>query len=113
MILLDLGETLGKILIRINPGIPRSWPDVAKTLREWSTTITYSPRHPDHQTRSFIGGEFDLGQRSYMLKIYNFMTGALAVSCGTGYAAVRAGFNQQIAGTPLIWVVMLAPPVAT
>ena len=46
-----------------------------------------------------------------MLKVYNFMTCGLAMSGLTGYAAVSSKFYQQIAGTPLIWVIMLAPLV--
>ena len=46
----------------------------------------------------------DLGLRQYMLKLYNFMGAGLVA-----YVAVATGFYQQIAHTPLIWVVMLAP----
>lgn len=50
--------------------------------------------------------------REYMLRVYNFMAGGLIVSGLTGYIAVRTGFYQQIAETPLIWIVMLAPLAA-
>jgi hypothetical protein len=42
----------------------------------------------------------------------NFMAGGLIVSGAAGYLAAWTGFYQQIAGTPLIWVVMLAPLAA-
>lgn len=53
---------------------------------------------------------YDAGLRSYMLGIYNYMSGALAV---TGliafFSAQSTQLMQAIYGTPLQWVVMLAP----
>jgi FtsH-binding integral membrane protein len=74
--------------------------------------MAYSPQHPDYQARPYIADEIDPGLRAYMLKVYNFMAGGLVVSGVAGYAAAWTGFYQQISGTPLIWVVMLAPLVA-
>jgi FtsH-binding integral membrane protein len=54
-------------------------------------------------------GEIDLGLRQYMLRVYNFMAAGLGLTGLVAYAAVATGFYQQIAGTPLIWLVMLAP----
>ncbi len=54
----------------------------------------------------------DAGLRRYMLQVYNTMAGGLALTGLVAYAAVATGFYQQIAGTPLIWVVMLAPLAA-
>jgi len=51
----------------------------------------------------------DLGLRQYMLRVYNFMAAGLGLTGLVAYAAVATGFYQQIAGTPLIWLVMLAP----
>ena len=51
----------------------------------------------------------DLGLRQYMLTVYNFMAGGLGLTGLVAYAAAATGFYQQIAGTPLIWLVMLAP----
>ncbi|WP_429925672.1 Bax inhibitor-1/YccA family protein (plasmid) [Agrobacterium vitis] len=51
----------------------------------------------------------DPGLRRYMLRVYNLMAGGLVVSGFVGYLAAASGFYQQIAGTPLIWIVMLAP----
>ncbi len=67
------------------------------------------PRSHDYRAPAHILDEIDPGLRAYMLRVYSFMAGALAVSGVTGYAAVSTGFYRQIAGTPLIWVVMLAP----
>ena len=53
--------------------------------------------------------EVDVGLRRYMLQVYNFMAAGLGVTGLAAYAAVATGFYQQIAGTPLIWLVMLTP----
>ncbi len=54
--------------------------------------------------------QIDVGLRQYMLRVYNFMTGGLAV---TGLVAYVVGTNptllNAVYGTPLAWVVMLAP----
>jgi FtsH-binding integral membrane protein len=56
-----------------------------------------------------VGVAIDVGLRRYMLRVYNFMAAGLALTGLVAYAAVATGFYQQIAGTPLIWLVMLAP----
>jgi FtsH-binding integral membrane protein len=53
----------------------------------------------------------DLGLRQYMLTVYNFMGAGLGLTGLVAYVAVATGFYQQIAQTPLIWIVMLAPLV--
>jgi FtsH-binding integral membrane protein len=56
--------------------------------------------------------DVDVGLRQYMLRVYNYMTGGLAV---TGIIAYVVGTNptflNAIYGTPLQWVVMFAPLV--
>jgi uncharacterized protein len=56
--------------------------------------------------------DVDVGLRQYMLRVYNYMTGGLAV---TGIIAYIVGTNptflNAIYGTPLQWVVMFAPLV--
>jgi uncharacterized protein len=75
--------------------------------------MTYnSPRIREPLSRSAYGGAgvaIDLGLRQYMLRVYNFMAGGLALTGLAAYVAIATGFYQQIAGTPLIWIVMLAP----
>src|SRR6516164_1551517 len=53
--------------------------------------------------------DVDLGLRRYMLQVYNYMAAGLGVTGLVAYVAVATGFYQQIAGTPLIWLIMLAP----
>src|SRR5690349_16898081 len=51
----------------------------------------------------------DVGLRQYMLRVYNYMASGLALTGIVAYVAAASGFYAQIAGTPLLWVVMLAP----
>ena len=67
--------------------------------------FTSRPAYPQGASRTDI----DLGLRRYMLSVYNYMAVGLGVTGVVAYAAVATGFYQQIAGTPLIWLVMLAP----
>jgi FtsH-binding integral membrane protein len=62
------------------------------------------PRPADGAT-----ADIDAGLRQYMLRVYNFMAAGLGLTGLVAYVAVTTGFYQQIAATPLIWVVMLAP----
>ncbi|GGF54156.1 membrane protein [Terasakiella brassicae] len=54
--------------------------------------------------------QYDVGLRKYMLGVYNYMAAALAL---TGIVAMLASTSaplmQTVHGTPLKWVVMLAP----
>ena len=77
--------------------------------------MSYDPRfdqsswsRPTHSA-AIPRAEIDLGLRQYMLQVYNFMAAGLALTGFVAYGAVATGFYQQIAGTPLIWLVMLAP----
>ena len=58
---------------------------------------------------SAVEVEIDLGLRQYMLRVYNFMAAGLSLTGLVAYAAVATGLYQQIAGTPLMWVVLLVP----
>ena len=53
---------------------------------------------------------YDLGLREYMIKVYNFMAGALGIS---GFVAFLTASSPTLMGalfgTPLAWVVMFAP----
>lgn len=53
---------------------------------------------------------FDEGLRSYMLRIYNYMASAVALSGIVAFlVAGSPTMSQLLFGTPLKWVVMLAP----
>lgn len=61
-------------------------------------------------SRAVDQGAYDEGLRQHMLRIYNYMTVGLLV---TGVVAMGVGSSREllmaIFGTPLKWVVMLAP----
>ena len=64
-----------------------------------------------HLTRTqAAAAEIDVGLRQYMLRVYNYMAGGLALTGVAAYltASTPALFNE-IFGTPLVWVVMFAP----
>jgi hypothetical protein len=54
--------------------------------------------------------QIDVGLRSYMLHVYNYMAAAMAVTGAVAYGVSKSEtLMQAIFGTPLQWVVMLAP----
>jgi FtsH-binding integral membrane protein len=72
--------------------------------------MTYSDFNARRAARGMaVGAEIDAGLRAYMQRVYSYMAGGLALTGIVAYAAAVSGFYQSIAGTPLIWIVMLAP----
>jgi FtsH-binding integral membrane protein len=61
-----------------------------------------------YQTKD-LGPRLEAGLRAYMQRVYALMAGGLALTGVVAYAAAASGFYQSIAGTPLIWVIILAP----
>jgi uncharacterized protein len=51
----------------------------------------------------------DVGLRDYMLRVYNYMAGGLAITGLVAFFAVQSGFYQAIVGTAFFWVVVFAP----
>jgi hypothetical protein len=51
----------------------------------------------------------DAGLRDYMLRVYNYMAGGLAITGVVAYVAAASGFYQAIVGTMLYWIVVFAP----
>jgi FtsH-binding integral membrane protein len=75
-------------------------------------TMAYDFRSAGDPAAADVSENVDPGLREYMLRVYNFMAAGLIASGVTGYAAAQTGLYQQITGTPLIWIVMLAPLAA-
>ena len=67
------------------------------------------PRHYRPVGTTESAAAIDAGLRDYMMRIYNYMAGGLAMTGIAAYVAASSGFYQSIVGTPWIWVVMLAP----
>src|SRR5438874_5837973 len=53
--------------------------------------------------------DIDVGLRDYMLRIYNYMAAGLALTGIVAYLFAQSGVYQELARTPLIYLVMLAP----
>ena len=68
---------------------------------------------PDRKVMSRTRAEaaaVDVGLRAYMLRVYNYMCVALALSGAVAFVVSTSPTLQQaIFGTPLMWVVFLAP----
>jgi FtsH-binding integral membrane protein len=61
------------------------------------------------QPATGVGVGVDVGLRDYMLRIYNYMASGLALTGIVAYVFANSGYYAQVANTPLIWVIMLAP----
>jgi len=53
--------------------------------------------------------DIDVGLREYMLRIYNYMASGLALTGIVAYVFANSGYYEQVARTPLIYLIMLAP----
>ena len=51
----------------------------------------------------------DAGLRSYMLSVYNYMGSGVLLTGIVAMLAFNSGFTASMIGSPLMWVVMLAP----
>lgn len=61
-------------------------------------------------SRAMDQASFDAGLRAHMLRVYNYMCLALAITGGVAFLGAQSeAFVAMIFGTPLKWVVMLAP----
>lgn len=61
-------------------------------------------------SRADARAEIDQGLRAYMLNVYNYMASALLLTGMVAYATSKSEtLMQTLFGTPLMWVVMLAP----
>ena len=65
------------------------------------------PRWTDRSAATQV--DIDVGLRDYMLRIYNYMASALALTGIVAYVFANSGMYLAIARTPAIWLVMLAP----
>ena len=66
---------------------------------------------PRWTVRPAVGAQIgvDVGLRDYMLRIYNYMASGLALTGIVAYVFAQSGYYAQLAQTPLIYLVMLAP----
>ena len=57
---------------------------------------------------------YDMGLRAHMIRVYNYMAGGVALTGAVAwltyqYAVSNPAFAHALFGSPLLWVVMLAP----
>jgi FtsH-binding integral membrane protein len=55
------------------------------------------------------GASFDAGLRAHMLRVFNYMAGGLAITGVLAYVVANTALAQVIFGSPIRWLVMLAP----
>ncbi len=73
------------------------------------------PPRPGFGASPSLGGTaagratYDMGLRRHMLSIYNYMASGVLLSGVVAMLFARSGFAAQIIGTPLWWVIALAP----
>ena len=70
------------------------------------TGFTSVPRAGDAVARS---ATYDTGLRAHMLKIYNYMCSGVLLTGIVALLSASTGFTASIAGTPLMWLVVLSP----
>ena len=75
------------------------------------TLRTKSQARAEHLSSSdYADAGIDVGLRNYMLKVYNYMTLGVALTGAVAFAVSTSPvLIQTIFGTPLKWLVMLAP----
>ena len=72
--------------------------------------MAIGPQNRVFATRTVDQVAIDQGLRSYMLRVYNYMASGLALTgIVAAFTASTPELFQAIFGTPLKWVVMLAP----
>jgi uncharacterized protein len=64
-------------------------------------------RWPARSAATEVG--IDVGLRQYMLRVYNYMAGGLALTGVVAYLGAASGLYLQIVGTPIYWIVVFAP----
>jgi len=73
-------------------------------------SMSYGSGNPWSVNRAAAtGAAYDLGLRKYMMTVYNYMASGLVLTGIVAWLGADSGFYAQIAHTPLMFVVMLAP----
>lgn len=68
-----------------------------------------APRTQQTYAGNLTDAQIDQGLRSYMLKVYNYMTSGLALTGLIAYLVAQTGLFAAIYGSGLGFIVMLAP----
>jgi uncharacterized protein len=78
-----------------------------KTMANWNDPRASAAGFPTSATQ--MDAAVDAGLRSYMLSVYNYMASGVLLTGIVALLAFQSGFTASMVGTPLQWVVMLAP----
>jgi uncharacterized protein len=70
--------------------------------------MRYARGTPEGTSAADISGA---GLNAFLLRVYTYMAGGLALTGLVAYEAAASGFYESIAGTPLFWLVLIAPIV--
>src|SRR5215208_904546 len=88
-------------MARNNPLVVLSW--------RGSMALGSQPRWTVRPAVGAVQADVDVGLREYMLRIYNYMASGLALTGIVAYVFAQSGIYAQVAATPLIYLIMLAP----
>ncbi len=75
-------------------------------MANWSDPLMGAPAATGVGTQS---AAYDAGLRSYMLSVYNYMASGVLLTGVVALLFANSGLAAQVLGTPLRWVIMLAP----
>jgi hypothetical protein len=76
-------------------------------MANWSDPRATAAPQPGTLGRE--GVAYDAGLRSYMLSVYNYMASGVLLTGIVAMLFANSGLAAQVLGTPLRWVIMLAP----
>jgi FtsH-binding integral membrane protein len=78
-----------------------------KIMANWNDPRASAAGFPTSATE--MDAAVDAGLRSYMLSVYNYMASGVLLTGIVALLAFQSGFTASMVGTPLMWVVALAP----
>lgn len=71
---------------------------------------SHLPCWPRANGRVRASAEAGMDPRRYMPGVYRSMGGGLALTSLVAYFGTTSGFHASVTGTPLLWIMLLAPP---
>jgi uncharacterized protein len=78
-----------------------------ETMADWNDPRATAAGFPTSAAE--MDAAVDAGLRSYMLSVYNYMASGVLLTGIVAMLAYQSGFTQSMVGSPLMWVVALAP----
>src|SRR5579863_3402753 len=84
------------------PNLPISWSTHNPRGSEGPMSYDSNNRWSANANTAIPQVGIDVGLRSYMQRVYNYMAGGLAITGVVAYLAAASGFYVQIAHTPFI-----------